>query len=653
MVPSSGKDVGAEMDRTQDADDHNSLSGRMLSLKLINMPYADWHFPSLALSQLAALARRELGDSVEAQVCYLNQDFAARFDARRYEEIVNGSVHTVTGVGDWIFRQVAYPDLEDNSEEYFSRYYVGSPWAEFRASILGLRPELEQFCLDMIDRYDLARADIVGFTSMFAQNGSSLALARLIKEQNPHVTIVIGGANCETPMGAVLAENFPAVDFVFSGPALHSFIDFLRCKLRNDEPGLQAIRGVVSKANCKDPRFRASIGRERDINDFFEPDYRSFVASFQEKRERASDSVGTKGDLIDGIGNPILFFETSRGCWWGERSHCTFCGLNGETLSFRSMSPDIALRQFQSVFQFAPWCLEFECTDNIMPKNYLKDVFPFLDPPAGSSMFYEVKVPISEKDMQVLADARVNRVQPGIEALSTATLKLMGKGTSAFQNIQFMKNCVRFGIEPDWNLLMGFPGEDADTFRKYLLDIPLLRHLPPPRGVGLVRFDRYSPYFHRAAEYGLDLRPMDFYSLVYPFGADDLVDLAYFFHDHNMSAYQVNSASWFRQLSACVDQWKEEWNSAGRRSRLVLRRTADGAYVIHDSRGEANAVYGVHAKTAAMLRRLSAPIRVDRIAADFGLSAEAAADRLSFLRANNLLFEEDGRVLSLVIAETD
>jgi magnesium-protoporphyrin IX monomethyl ester (oxidative) cyclase len=635
MVPRSGKDVGAEM------DDHNSLRSKVLSLKLVNMPYADWHFPSLALSQLAALARRELGDSVDAQVCYLNQDFAARFDARWYQEIVNGSMHTVTGVGDWIFRQVAYPDLDDNSEEYFSRYYVGSSWAEFRASILGLRPELEQFCLDMIDRYDLVRADIVGFTSMFAQNGSSLALARLIKEQNPRVTIVIGGANCETPMGAVLAENFPAVDFVF-----------LRCKLRDDEPGLHAIRGVVSKANCKDPRFRASIGRERDINDFVEPDYRSFVAAFQEKGKPASDPIGAKGDRIDGIGNPILFFETSRGCWWGERSHCTFCGLNGETLNFRSMSPDIALRQFQSVFKFAPWCLEFECTDNIMPKNYLKDVFPFLDPPAGSSMFYEVKVPISEKDMQVLADARVNRVQPGIEALSTATLKLMGKGTSAFQNIQFMKNCVRFGIEPDWNLLMGFPGEDADTFRKYLQDIPLLRHLPPPRGVGLVRFDRYSPYFHRAAEYGLDLRPMDFYSLVYPFGEDDLADLAYFFHDHNMSAYQVNSASWFRQISACVDQWKEEWNSAGHRSRLVLRRTADDAYLIYDSRGEANAAYGVHAETAAMLRRLSTPIRVERIAADFGLSAEAAAERLSFLRANKLLFEEDGRVLSLVIAET-
>jgi ribosomal peptide maturation radical SAM protein 1 len=650
-VPSHGENAGPELLRIENAGNSDLPIGATLSLKLVNMPYADWHFPSLALSQLAALTGRELAGRVDVQVCYVNQDFAARFDARLYEEIVNGSVHTVTGIGDWVFRHIAYPELRDNSDEYFSRYYVGSPWTEFRAGILGLRPNLERFCLDMIDRYELASADIVGFTSMFAQNGSSLALARLIKQLNPRVTIVMGGANCETPMGAVLVENFPAIDFVFSGPSLDSFMDFLRCKLRGDESRLHAIRGIISKENCGDARFRGSVGHEHDINDFFEPDYRSFVAAFQAKAAPMGDTGAGTGDVIAGIGSPTLFFETSRGCWWGARSHCTFCGLNGETLNFRAMAPDIALRQFQSIFRFAPWCLEYECTDNIMPKNYLKEVFPFLDPPAGSSMFYEVKVPISEKDMQVLADANVTKVQPGIEALSTATLKLMGKGTSAFQNVQFLKNCVRFGIEPDWNLLMGFPGEEEDTFRKYIEDIPLLRHLPPPRGVGLVRFDRYSPYYNRSSEYGLDLRPMDFYSLVYPFGEDDLGDLAYFFHDHQMSSYQVNSATWYRQLSECVDQWKEEWDDAGRRSRLVLRREADGNHAIYDSRGETNEAYGVHEETAAMLERLSSPIRCDRVASECGLPPEAASDRLSFLRAHDLLFEEDGRVMSLVITE--
>jgi ribosomal peptide maturation radical SAM protein 1 len=646
-VRSSDRYARHDMGRTQDAGDGDST----LSLKLVNMPFAHWNRPSFALSQLSALVQRELSGRVHVQICHLNHNFVPYFGPQLYEEIANEPDRLNTGIGDWIFRQIAYPDLEDNSEKYFRRYYVGPQWMEFRERILGIRSKLERLCADMIDRYGLARADIVGFTSMFAQNVPSLALARLIKEQNPSATIVIGGANSETPMGAVLVQNSQFIDFAFSGPSLESFIDFLRCNLQGNEHGLHSIRGVVSKNNCRDIRFRSSIGRDHDINDFVEPDYKSFVAAYEEEKESIARSGGIG---IEDISNPVLYFETSRGCWWGERSHCTFCGLNGGTMSFRTMSPDVALRQFQSLFQYAPWSLDYECTDNIMPKNYPKELFPLLDPPPESSIFYEVKVPISERDMRTLVRARVNKVQPGIEALSTATLKLMGKGTTAFQNIQFLKSCVRLDIEPEWNLLIGFPGEDANTYRKYQQDIPLMSHLPPPSVATLVRFDRYGVYFSRASEYDLDLKPMDFYSLIYPFGKDDLADLAYFFQDHKISPYQVNAAVWLDRLSDCVEQWREEWNNdAGRRPRLVLQRGADGGHVIYDSRRRVSETYGVDGETAAMLQRLSSPIRRDRMASEFGFTSEVASERLSFLRANELLFEEDDRIMSLVIAEAD
>jgi hypothetical protein len=61
----------------------------------------------------------------------------------------------------------------------------------------------------------------------------------------------------------------------------------------------------------------------------------------------------------------------------------------------------------------------------------------------------------------------------------------------------------------------------------------------------------------------------------------------------------------------------------------------------------------VDEETAAILHRLSSPIRSDRIAPEFGITSEAASDRLSFLRANDLLFEEGDRIMSLVIAEAD
>lgn len=642
----SSEKTGHEMPETQDANHGGSTARSTLNLKLVNMPFADWFRPSFALSQLAALAQRELAGEIDTQICYLNIDFAAYAGGALYEDISGDSAHATTGLGDWIFRQIAFPDKDDNSEAYFKRYYVGSRMMSFRRRILDLRSDVERFCLDMIDRYELAQADIVGFTSMFAQNVACLALARLIKEQNPNTTVVMGGANCETPMGAVLAENCQAIDFVFSGPSLRTFLDFLRCKLQGNEKGLHAIRGVISKENCRDTRFRSGIGADHDINDYFDPDYASFVAAF--KKEKVSIDAALKTG-----GRPILYFETSRGCWWGERSHCTFCGLNGQSMGYKTMSPDVALRQFRSLFEFAPWCLDFHCTDNILPRNYANEVFRVLDPPADSSIFYEIKVPVSEKDMQILANARVNKIQPGIEALSTATLKLMGKGTSAFQNIQFLKNVVKFGIMPGWNLLIGFPGEDEETYRKYQKDIPSLRHLPPPSGAYVVRFDRFSPYFTRRSEYELDLHPMDFYSFAYPFSKDDLAELAYFFQDEKMSSYAVNAATWSGPLNASVGQWKDGWKSVGRRPRLELQRGADGTYTIFDSRGVPSKTYEVDEEMVGILHRLSSPLRRDRIASEFGFTPEVASDRLSFLRANDLVFEEGDRLMSLVITEAE
>jgi magnesium-protoporphyrin IX monomethyl ester (oxidative) cyclase len=121
------------------------------------------------------------------------------------------------------------------------------------------------------------------------------------------------------------------------------------------------------------------------------------------------------------------------------------------------------------------------------------------------AIFYEVKADLSESDLAVLADSGVKFVQPGIESLATSTLKLMKKGTTAFQNLRLLKLCSTYGIHPLWNLLVGFPGEGEDVYRRYVDLLPLIVHLQPPTGVYPVRFDRFSPYYNQRQSYGLDL----------------------------------------------------------------------------------------------------------------------------------------------------
>ena len=56
-----------------------------------------------------------------------------------------------------------------------------------------------------IDLYRLDTFPIVGLTSMFVQNMACIAMARRLKQRRPEIVTIMGGANCEAPMGSVLA----------------------------------------------------------------------------------------------------------------------------------------------------------------------------------------------------------------------------------------------------------------------------------------------------------------------------------------------------------------------------------------------------------------------------------------------------------------
>ncbi len=75
------------------------------------------------------------------------------------------------------------------------------------------------FLDECMDAFDMARYDVVGFTTTFEQNLASLSLARMVKERYPEKVVVFGGANCDGVMGVELHRSFPWIDYVVSGEA--------------------------------------------------------------------------------------------------------------------------------------------------------------------------------------------------------------------------------------------------------------------------------------------------------------------------------------------------------------------------------------------------------------------------------------------------
>jgi len=632
--------AGAGMNRSEG-------EGTMARIALVNMPLANLAMPSLALTQLQSVLARTFGERVQADVHYLHHDFAHHLGRAAYNELLDFTHHSA-GLGDWFFRAAAFPDAPENADAYFGRYFPqhAPQNRALRDLVLQAREGVVAHFESLIDRYALDRADVVGFTSMFSQNVATLAMARLLRARNPNAVLVVGGANCEGPMGRALVENAPVLDFVCSGPALRSFPALVRALMEGDDAGCHRIDGVFSRKNrtlgggCGadgpvtlggPPAVRA-FGEENDVNELVELDY----ASFLDRYEAA----------FPGRGRPTLLYETSRGCWWGERAHCTFCGLNGSTIGYRSMRPENAFRVFEGLFRHAPRVGELQSVDNILPRSYLTDVLPFVDTPPETAMFYEVKADLGEEDFQVLAKARVLRIQPGIEALNTGTLKRMRKGTSVFQNLAFLINSVRYGIRPEWNLLIGFPGEEIEVYEKYLRDLPLLTHLCPPSGVFPVRFDRFSPYHEEAEAYGLDLHPVDWYGLTYPYPPEALRELAYYFSDHRYAApYALNTARMLGKLREKVDRWAGLWRGGTRPELRLAER--DGVPHVLDSRTGARLEYPVTDDARRVLEALSTPRKLAGLAAELpevNVAAEVAA-----LTGRGLLFHEGERCMSLVV----
>jgi ribosomal peptide maturation radical SAM protein 1 len=617
----------------------------MASVLLVNLPFASIKRPSLALTQLKSRLKACLGDRVSVNVLYLNLDFAHYMSLDFYNEIAETMDHHSTGLGDWFFRQVAFPELPTNTDEYFRRCYPRPTKdnVRLRKLVEEKRSGLHNFLAKLIDDYRLDQADIVGFSSTFAQNVACVAMARLLKTRSASPIILMGGANCESVMGREIATNIEVVDFVFSGPALVSLPQFVRNYIDDKFEEMYSIPGVFSRKSQRCSSFSvvgqtpdAPIGEEFDINVMVDLDYTDYLAKL-------------KSSYADGQVHPSLLFETSRGCWWGEKAHCTFCGLNGQTMSYRSMSPDQAVVLLKSLFRHADICSLFESVDNIMPRHYVQEVFTRLSTPPNTTMFYEVKADLSEGDLAILSGAGVRRIQPGIESFATSTLRLMKKGTTATQNVEFLRNCLMHGVEPYWNLLVGFPGEKADVYQKYCHDLPLLTHLVPPSGVFPVRFDRFSPYFNKAKEYHLDLNPMAYYALTYPFDRQILANLAYYFSNHNYDAdYLVALAENIGKVRDKIESWRQLWTKelVAMTLQPKLHFIAKTGGEILDSRSGATLRLDVGPLGRRVLEFLYKPKVASMLSREF--PDTTVDNELEILDTMGLLFREGERVVGLV-----
>src|SRR5262245_15314666 len=139
----------------------------MLKVMLVSMPYTVAVMPSIAIAQLAAVARQRLGGAVHVDSCHAFLDFTEFFGLESYRMLGYFGL----GLEEWMFRQAAFPvgDNADAFEKYF--FADGRFPRKIRLfdHVLERRTQINAFIDDLVDRYRLDQYDIVGLTSMMSQ----------------------------------------------------------------------------------------------------------------------------------------------------------------------------------------------------------------------------------------------------------------------------------------------------------------------------------------------------------------------------------------------------------------------------------------------------------------------------------------------------
>lgn len=614
---------------------------------LAAMPWKHAQSPSIQLGTLHAVLERH-GVPVVSRHFFLEfiefileqeQASEAQTDSLivSYSDICEGSFKS--GVGDFIF---SGPPLREITPEIEKAFYDFLGDGNIRAQIPAaerMRKHVPAFMERCVREILDSGADVVGFTTTFNQTIPSLNLAARLKAAKPELIIMFGGANCDGPMGPALHRNYRFIDYVARGEGEYVLPRLIDCIAAGS--GFDAVPGLVHRS----PDGTSIVnehGASAQVNmdDVPMPNYDSYFTLLKGARTRR---------LLDQ--NITMMVESARGCWWGEKNHCTFCGLNGLTMAFRSKKPEVFAEEIDALSR-RYHRLQFFSVDNIIDYRYFATFLPLIkekrDAGIDYDLFYETKANLKKAQVAMFQAAGVRTIQPGIESLSTPILKLMNKGTTGLQNIRLVKWAAEYGIDVTWNIICGFPGEPREEYDRMIALLPSLAHLSAPNATKLL-LERFSPYFDDPAAYGIEvLGPARYYGHVYALDQQELMDIAYEF-EHRCEPGEPTAVA-----ERMRDAIEKIWPNRLPAGRLTYERGPDFV-TITDTRFSLHQTLTLRGRSAAIYLACDAGASLAELRKLCGRALADVADEqiaalLQDLVNRRLMYEENGRYLSLALA---
>lgn len=620
---------------------HAAITTPAVDVLFVSMPWATTTRPSIALGILDRLCA-EAGTTCAS--IFPNLDLVARMGLEAATPM--SDERALYGLGEHLFAVDIFGRDRLDSDAFLDlmcRLALPAPFAD-RAYVARLRDEtIPRFLDETVDRILAANPAVVGFTATFNQVMASLAVAVRIKARRPDVVVIAGGACFDGEMGQECHRALPhAIDHVFMGEAEESFRTFLARRGAGE-----ATTGIPGVTWYEDGGVRLLPGAAlMDMDRSPMPNYFPYF----DEAARIAAETGTTFEI------EALPFEGSRGCWWGQKNHCLFCGINKDLLKFREKTPERVVDEIM-VLAHLHGITKLTATDWIISRASRVRIFELMrDQDLDLELFYETRSDLDKWEVALMKEAGALRVQPGIESFSTPVLKLMRKGTTALRQVRFLKWAREYGVKLSYNILCGFPGDETRWYLDMIELIGTIPHLQPPTSnANFIELHRFSPLFDNRQAFGIDRYELRVdYRFNFPEGTVDPYKIGYFFE------YECDRISdpsrYMDRLRAAVAPWVANWETrslprcdyaigpgfvqvvdsrSGEATTTVLRGLAQDVFLLLDDIGTRHGL--AHALRGKYPEQVAAGM-VDAVVDD--------------LVAKRLVIAEDRALLALPVAVT-
>jgi ribosomal peptide maturation radical SAM protein 1 len=599
---------------------------------LISMPWPLFDRPSIQLGVLKAFLRQQIPE-VDVRAHHLYLQVAEAIGYNLYKELANRS-----WAAECVYGGLLFPERRDRMARlYYRKAAKGSllKQSDYQVVLSRVQAVTDFFIRDA----DLDACGLIGFSACYSQLTSSLYLMRQIKSAFPKIPVVVGGSLLAGETGPDIFCWFPEIDYLVQGegeqPMVH-LVNHIRAKGRSDD--VPDIPGLLTRQKPIESKME-SPWQIIDMDSVPAPDFDDYFAQL-------------KAMPLEKRFFPILPAEMSRGCWWcsSKTGGCKFCNLNRQWTGYRAKSP-AKVRAEVDYLTNRHQVLRLAFMDNLLPVHGARNGFSEL---AGLKkdldMFGEIRATTSRRRLEEMKSAGFREVQIGIEALSTSLLEKMNKGVSAIDNLEIMRNCEELGLIGRGNLIIRFPGsveaDAAETLR-------VLGFAMPFRPLSVVNFwlGLGSPVWRKYQDFGLKARfNHPNYGIIFP---SEIYSQVRFPIQAYRGGVMVQRKTW-SGVETKVDEWRRQyWELRSSPTSSPILNYADGGnfLIIRQRRSLAeplnHRLTGVSREVYLFCRKCR---KFEHIQTQFpGLVADRLLPFLRMMVDKKLMFEEDGRYLSLAI----